>query len=321
MALLDDILSWTETKLPAWQRDAARRLFQQGDELTNSDYDDLYALLKAAYGLPNPLGLTPEPLNSTHLPAVMQAGEAVILKAMRDLKYVNRIAPGQKLNFASSGITVIYGGNGSGKSGYTRVMKRACRARDQAEKVLSDAQDPTSHLHIPEGIFDIEIGGTPKPLKWKADSVSPDELSSIAVFDCHCARAYLTTEQDVTYLPYGLDVVENLANKVLPELSRRLDIDISCVSVDRLPFNHLLGETEVGRLISVLNETTGPIKIKSLGTLSQLEIRRIAELETALSEADPNTKAIELRLSAGRIKELVGRIDTALPWVSKEEIT
>ena len=321
MALLDDILSWTETKLPAWQRDAVRRLFQRGDELTGADYDDLYALLKAAHGLPNQLGVTPEPLKSTHLPSVIHADEAVIIKAMRDLKYVNRIAPRQKLNFAPSGISVIYGGNGSGKSGYARVLKRACRARDQAEKVLSDAHDPTSHLHIPEGIFDIEIGGTSKSLKWKADSVSPDELSSIAVFDCHCARVYLTTAQDVTYLPYGLDVVENLANKVLPELSHRLELDISCINVDQLPFNHLMGETEVGRLISVLNEMTDPIKIKSLGTLSKLEIRRIAELEIALAEADPNTKAIELRLSAGRIKELVGRIDTALAWVSKEAIT
>lgn len=28
MALVDEILAWTEKSLPPWQRDAARRLFQ-----------------------------------------------------------------------------------------------------------------------------------------------------------------------------------------------------------------------------------------------------------------------------------------------------
>ena len=143
-------------------------------------------------------------------------------------------------------MTVIYGGNGSGKSGYGRVMKRACRSRDQAEKVHPDATDPAAQNRIPEATFDIDVGGATKSVKWESGKLSPDELSTIAGFDCHCARAYLTAEQDIAYLPYGLDVVENLANKVLPELARGLELEIAGVSVDRQPLAHLLGETAVG---------------------------------------------------------------------------
>ena len=95
MTLLNIILNWTETKLTFWQRDAARRLFQKRDELSNDDYAELYTLLKAAQGLPNQMGLTPEPLKAAHLPAEVKAGDTVILKVMRDLKYVNCIAPGK----------------------------------------------------------------------------------------------------------------------------------------------------------------------------------------------------------------------------------
>ena len=320
MALLDDILKWTESDLPLWQLDAVRRLFQREDGLSNDDYAELYVLLKAAHGLPNPLNLTPAPLAVTHLPAVPQAGAPVVLKTLRDLKHVNRIAPGQKMNFAPKGMTVIYGGNGTGKSGYARVMKRACRARDQGEKVYPDANDASARVRIPEATFDTEISGTSKSVKWTAGTVSPDELSTIAVFDCHCARAYLTAEQDVAYLPYGLDVVENLANKVLPELSRRLDHEISGINVDHQPFDHLLGETEVGRLISLLNEKTDSAKIKALGTLSELETIRVAEIDHALAEADPRAKAKGLRLSAGRLKALVGRVESALAWVTEDAI-
>lgn len=320
MALLDDILIWTETKLPDWQRDAVRRLFQQEDGLSSNDYSELYTLLKAAHGLSIPLALTPEPLKAAHLPAALQTGEDVILKTVRDLRHVNRIAPGQKLNFAPSGMTVIYGGNASGKSGYTRVMKRACRARDRAEKVHPNAHDPAAQNCVPQATFDIEINGSPKPLQWVADNDSPDELATIAVFDSHCARSYLTAEQDVAYLPYGLDVVENLANIVLPELSRRLEEEITGINIDHQPFNHLLGNTEVGKLISTLNDNTHPMKVKDMGTLSEIETRRIAELDIALAETDPVAKAKDLRLSAGRIKELAGRIEAALSWVSDESI-
>lgn len=320
MALLDDILKWSESDLHPWQQDATRRLFQQEGGLSEDDYAYLYALLKAAHGMPNPRNLMPAPLAATHLPVVLQAGEAVVLKAMRNLKHVNRIASGQKLNFAATGMTVIYGGNGTGKSGYARAMKRACRARDQVEKVLPDANDPNAQIHVPEATFDIDVSGTSKSVKWTAGTASPDELATIAVFDCHCARAYLTTEQDVAFLPYGLDVVENLANKVLPELSRRLDAEIAGINVDRQPFDHLLGDTKVGRLILALSGKSDATRIKAIGTLSEQETKRIEELDYVLAEADPKVKAKELRLSAGRLKALVGRVDSSLAWVNDDAI-
>ena len=100
-----------ETELTLWQRDAARRLFEQEAELLDEEYTQRYGLLKAAHGLPNPFKLNPVPLAAAHLPAVLKAGEAVVLKTMRDLKHVNRIAPAQTLNFSPTGMTVIYGGN------------------------------------------------------------------------------------------------------------------------------------------------------------------------------------------------------------------
>ncbi len=320
MALLDEILKWSEDKLPLWLRDAARRLFQQETGLSGDDYAELYALLKAAHGLPNPLELTPEPLKANHLPTVLKAGEKVVLKAIRDLVHVNRIAPGQKLSFAPSGMTVIYGGNGSGKSGYVRVMKQACRARDQAEKVRPDVNDLAAQNHEPKAVFDIEIHGACKPVHWPFKGDSPDELASISIFDSHCARAYLTTEQDVAYLPYGLDVVENLANKVIPELIRRLNEEIATINVDCQPFRHLVGETEVGRLIYAISEKTSPAKIKSLGTLSEIETAQIKEIDAALTESDPGKKAKEHRLSAGRLKGLAEKIETAVSWVSDAAI-
>lgn len=316
MALLDEILAWTETSLTLWQRDAARRLFQEQQGLSPQDFDDLYALLKAAHGLPDPLNRVPVPLAASHLPARAAGAAGVVLRAMRDLKHVNRIAPNQVLHFSPQGLTVIYGGNGSGKSGYSRVLKRACRARDQQENVLVDATDIAAHKHIPEARFDIEVGGVARTVAWKRDTTPPDELSTVAVFDTHCARAYLTAEQDVAYLPYGLDVVENLANKVLPELSRRLSEEIAGVQVDVDPFASLQGRTLVGQLVTGLGAKTDPEDVRRLAQMSAKETSTLAELQKALAESDPRSKARAFALSAQRIEELNRRVDSAEVWVN-----
>ena len=221
MSLLHEILKWTEG-LPMWQRHAARCLFEKECVLSKEDYSVLFNLLKGAHGVPTAEEITAVPLAASHLPANAAAGDAVALTAMRDLKNVNKIALGQKLTFSVKGLTIIYGPNGSGKSGYSRVMKRACRARDQGEEVLPDASDSNAVGKIPEAVFDIEVNGAASSVAWKANLDSPETLSVIAVFDSHCARAYVTEEQEVAYLPYGLDVVESLANKVIPEVSRLL---------------------------------------------------------------------------------------------------
>ena len=94
MSLLDDILIWATTELTTWQRDALRRLFQKQD-LDAQDYDDLYAMLRSSHGLPDPQNRRPAPLAQQYLPVHTVSTTPVILRAMRDLKHVNRIVTGQ----------------------------------------------------------------------------------------------------------------------------------------------------------------------------------------------------------------------------------
>jgi hypothetical protein len=319
MSLLDDILTWATTELTTWQRDALRRLFQKQD-LDAQDYDDLYAMLRSSQGLPDPQNRRPAPLAQQHLPVHTVSTTPVILRAMRDLKHVNRIVSGQKLEFAPKGLTVIYGGTGSGKSGYSRVLKRACRARDISETVHPDAFDPNSATKIPEAMFDVDIASNSKSLFWKRTMPPPDELSSLAVFDARCARAYLDTEQEAAYLPYGLDIVENLAQRVLPELAHRLNAEIAAIDTDVNPFADLQGETVVGRIVASLSATSDSQKLNDLAKLTGEETNRLNHLEQTLAEPDPKSKAIALRLSSQRVEALISRIGTAVVFVDSAAI-
>ncbi len=318
MSLLNDILVWSTTDLTLWQSDALRRLFQKR-ELDQQDFDDLYAMLKSAHGLSDSKNREPDPISQKYLPAQVANAAPVVLRAMRELKNVNRIPYGQKLEFAAKGMTIVYGGNAAGKSGYFRVMKRACRARDSAETVHPDAFDAAAIASIPEATFDIEIGGHANSLIWKQGVAPPDDLSTIAVFDAKCARAYID-EGDVAYIPYGLDIVENLGQQVLPELTERLNVEIDTINTDTTPFADLLGDTAVGELIASLGSDTDPLKVTALATLVVTDTNRLAELDKTLAENDPKAKAETLRLSVQRVNELISRIDGAIIRVNEAAV-
>ena len=298
MSLLQEILKWTES-LPPWQSDAVARLLAK-QTLTPDDEADLLALLKAAHGIPDPKSRTPKPLTADQIPAPAMGSAHVELRAMKNLRHVNAIAENQHLPFGSSGLTVIYGDNRSGKSGYSRVLKRACRARDQMEAIHPNANLPAGKTAIAEAVFEIAINGVAQDVCWVNGKTAPPELSSLAIFDSHCARAYLDKEDDFSYVPYGLDVFEGLA-KALRQLKALIETEHTQSAADLIAFAPLQGDTAVGKLIATLSAKTMATQIDALATLSPEELARHAELDKSLKENNPKDKATLLRLRARRI--------------------
>lgn len=298
MAILQEILVWTQG-LPAWQSDAISRLLAK-QTLTPQDYEDLYALLKLAHGIPDPENRHPQPLTADQIPAKVEATTHIELRAIKNLLNVNAIAENQQLAVGSAGMTVIYGDNGSGKSGYSRVLKRACRARDQSEPIHPNANLPGAKAGNAQASFDITIDGAVKEVTWHQGKEAPPELSSFAIFDAHCARAYLDSEDDFSYVPYGLEVFETLA-KVCQQLKNSVEQEQKQSAVDLAVFAPLHGETAVGKLIAGLSAKTTTAQIEALATLKPEELEQRETLEKSLKENNPKEKAGLLRLRARRI--------------------
>jgi len=236
MTILQEILIWTQG-LPAWQSDAVSRLLAK-QTLTPQDYEDLYALLKLAHGIPDQKNRQPKTLTADQIPAPVEANTHIELRAIKNLLNVNAIAENQQLAVGPAGMTVIYGDNGSGKSGYSRVLKRACRARDQLEPIHPNANLPGVRTGNAQASFDIAIDGTVKEVTWYQGKEAPPELSSFAIFDAHCARAYLDREDDFSYVPYGLGVFEALA-KACQQLKTSVEAEQKQSAVDLTLFAHL----------------------------------------------------------------------------------
>ena len=301
MSILQEILRWSQNLL-AWQSDAIARLFVQG-ALSAKDIDDLFALLKAEHGIPDPKGRTANRLSADQIPAVPKPDIQVKLLAIRDLQHVNAIAANQRLPFGSTGLSVIYGDNGSGKSGYSRVLKRVCRARDQSEPIHPNAFLPLNEADKAKAMFEVEVNGKRECIAWEDGKPGAELLSSFAVFDSRCARSYLDHEGDFAYVPYGLDILEGLAD-VCKKLKGMIDTEYEQSAADRTAFADLAGDTDVGKLVAGLSHKTKPEQVSALATLHSDEVAKHNELSKSLKERNPKEKAAQLRRQASRITKV-----------------
>lgn len=319
MTVLQEIHTWSKG-LAAWQRDAIARLYADR-ALSAADMDDLYALAKAEAGIPDPEGRETRELKDAQVAPRADPTRVVLLNGIKDLANVNALASGARLPIAQSGITIIYGENGAGKSGYSRVFKKACRARDRRESILPDAKLEPGESGPAQATFETEIDGVVSDLHWKDGDEPPEPLSDIAIFDSHCARAYIDNQGDFAFAPYGLDILEGLVG-ACNKLRARAAADKTANAPNDAAYAALTCEqTEVAKKLLGIPATTKAEHIETLASLSVAEQDRLALLNRALAETDPKQKAVALRQKASRVTSLKERIERVAGTVNDEKVS
>jgi hypothetical protein len=183
--VLREILAWSR-KLPLWQSDAVRRIFTQG-ELSEEDESELFAMFLEAHGVCEGERRPSAPSPLSELVCEQDApARKVILKEIHSVSGVNALIGEQSIKFALDGLTVVYGENGSGKTGYVRILKHAFSARDKGPRLVGDVQ--STRTEPATAVLELSVDGEDHALYWSDNSHMLDFFSEITVFDSHCAR-------------------------------------------------------------------------------------------------------------------------------------
>ncbi|MBS1848154.1 MAG: AAA family ATPase, partial [Actinobacteria bacterium] len=128
MTIEDDVREWAATR-PLWQQEVLAEL-ADGREFTDADLESLADRVAAATGTATAAG-------SSTLSIRHGTADQVQLVELGSLNCVNALIDGETLTFGGDGLTIIYGDNGSGKSGYARLLKNMIKTRHE-EVVLAN---------------------------------------------------------------------------------------------------------------------------------------------------------------------------------------
>lgn len=243
MALEEDIVSWSKER-PAWQREVMRRV-AAGDVLSDGDYEALVEdIVKAKERPPPEFGLV-------QLPQAAPEDLPVCLVAIAKPEHVNALESQEPLTFEQQGLTIVYGDNGSGKSGYARLLKRITRARHQ-EDVLTDVFRDTS-LAKPTAVLSVRIGDADESLAWPRSS--RPELQRMLFYDAACGGAYIASESDFPYRPSALFLMDGLIEACVA-VRARIDAKLAenGTSANQLPaVSEQSQESDAGRFLVSLS--------------------------------------------------------------------
>ena len=306
---LHSLVDWS-AGLPLWQRDALRRLYQSG-QITDADLSDLLLICKAERGLTTPTHAVPaaSPLDPSHVPVTGTTGAVVALKSIGATKHVNALASNQSLNFRENGLTVIYGGNGSGKSGYVRVLKKLCRARCE-DDILHNVYEARPTEPASAQIRYTVAGAGQPALDWRDGGTRPDALSAVSIFDTGCAPVYLEGATGLAYTPAPLRILQQLAGAAQAMKRKLQEEENSLLQAMPAGLRHptVHTGTSVAACVNGLRADSVVADIERMASLTDTDRDRLTRLRTDLA-SDPARAARALAAQHARLRSLMDRAD------------
>ena len=297
---LGEIVTWADG-LPNWQQDAIRRLCLGA--LSDTDMADMQALCTGATK-------TFEGVTEKHIPDAKSSKATVHLTGIKDVKHVNMLAEGEHLTFFKKGMTVIYGDNGAGKSGYIRILKKACRARSpKDDKIVPNIY--ANATGTPTALVQYVENGNNREATWTSGQSTDAALSAVSVFDSRTANVHVDATNHVAYTPFPLKLLEDLA-AACQAIKQRLNAQIADIEKQTpasLCNPACSPETKVGKLIAALSARTKPDTVTALATLSDAERARMEQVAADLA-SDP--------VKASRaLQAIKDRLDTRIAALTK----
>ena len=193
---------------------------------------------------------------------------------------VNALRPGQQLKIGKQ-LTVVYGDNGSGKSGYTRILKRACSSK-QPEPILGNVYEG-GKAKAASCAFHCEQDGKATVINWVDGSTTSTDLKRFAVCDSKCAEVYVASDNELQFAPSIFGVFEGLATET--DLMKQRFVQLAQTLAPREDaLTHLMDSTSVGDMLTELSAKSDVNEIKKKARWGTADDKILAEKQTELSQ-------------------------------------
>ena len=237
------------------------------------------------------------PLEDGAIEAV-PTGPEIRLKSVSQIKGVNALRADAVLNLDQGNLTVIYGTNGSGKTGYARLIKEICGSKTKDDRLYGNVFDGDNTPPEAAVVLAIDAKDQP-PQQWKlATGPIRNLVSTVQVFDTTAATLFTDKSNAATHEPRAMRFLSGLitiSDGVAAELRRRRDLAVS--KLPALPPEH--ANTPAAQFFAQASQAK-PDEVNEACALPKNIDEEIVELEGALAAEDPAGKIAALSASLQR---------------------
>jgi energy-coupling factor transporter ATP-binding protein EcfA2 len=283
--IINPIISWAGER-PLWEKYIWKVCLESGS-LTPEQLDVAYNYLLIESGVVASEEALPEISLDGLVPPESQLLLPIRLKSIGGLRNVNALSGDQTIPFHEK-LTLIYGRNATGKSGYGRLLSKACFSRAN-KKILPNLKD-TESQGVGEATFTMHDGST---IKFLDNGFGNESLKRFSVFDSDCVPIYIDGSNSLQFTPGQLHIfdtvnlfIQKIEEKFNGDVSKRTittpvpyifqNEPISSISAFLLNINHLTTATNIEQTLSLNDKEIAKIELLSMqrDELIKLDIPR-----------------------------------------------
>ena len=262
-----------------------------------------------------------KPLQTSVKGASADAVPDVRLLGIENVQHINRLAAQQTLKLAADGLTIVYGDNGAGKTGYGRIVRQVCQARGEMPLLRSSVYEDGGFVGSAEIIF--SVNGTEKRTTISTGQPQASSLRHFSIFDSAAAN-FLVNEQNATaFRPFGLDLLDRftvLADAVKQSIEQQMAV----IALPLVQLADFPETTKAAQLLRGLASESGRQNLDSrLAPLSAEQEARREEVRALLAQAksnDPAKLAQGINAKATRYQQFGQRLGTIVAGLAPERL-
>lgn len=215
------IIEWAKVR-PKWEMYIWKCCLESGG-LAPDQLDMAYKYFLIESGVDDTTEEVPSIALDGLVPLESQILLPIRLKALGGLKNVNALSKDQIIPFHEK-LTLVYGRNATGKSGYGRLLAKACFSR-ATKHILPNLKEAGAQGNA-EAVFTMHDGST---IKYVSDGPGSDSLKRFSVFDSDCVPIYIDGSNSLQFAPGQLQVfdtvngfIQKIEERFYAEMERRI---------------------------------------------------------------------------------------------------
>ncbi len=314
--LKNQIITWLRG-CKYWFQFAGNRLLE-GETVTNELATASYLLFKEDYGLKEieaeRAGIV---FSETTVSDEASTGQ-IQIQTVKDIENVNALATGQSIEI-NPNLTIIYGGNGTGKSGYIRLLNNAFRSRGDKQILPNVFNGAATGEPCCKFTFQSDTSTYDLEFPNDKDNVA---FTQFSVFDSHSVRVHLEQDNKLNFTPIGFEFFEKVL-QLYEALSTKLREEITANRPANEFDKHFINENQIQTEIIHLGTNTDIKKLKEIGNYIKDDEEKLTELVAKWKELkalDIPKKIAGLQMLQGQLTKFIARQQAILNLLKLEDI-
>ncbi|WP_309336980.1 AAA family ATPase [Actinomyces oris] len=282
------LIKWSNSS-PEWVRYIVRNVVETKGPLNDEKTNTAYKFFLQENGLEERTLPVEPPLIASD--ASTETIVPLTITSLSDVTGVNALGTGNVIE-PNPHLTILFGENGTGKTGYSRIFKALAESRTVDKEILGNISHTRSEAL--SATIKYRLGDSDEQChKWQGEKGVPP-FTMMSIFDSRSVKLHVDDNLDYTYTPAALALFDHVMDCIKAVQETAKIAETPSAALDEILSRFDRG-TNIYQHVASLSATTDLEYLESMAATDPDINTQIETQRTNVSELESNTISLKIR--------------------------